>query len=123
VLQALAEEPAPDAPVAAVVADFEFGASGPEMEQLRGAAEAAAQLQAPLVASVGPSFFGKASAGEVARISNLRAHLEAPEYVKWRGLRRGGSVALGRTRLQSLPAARPLFPLTPGPPMRATLPC
>jgi type VI secretion system protein ImpC len=86
VIETLVEEPAPDAPVAAVVTDFEFGASGPEMELLRGAAEAAAQLQAPLLASVGPSFFGKASAGEVARISNLRAHLEAPEYVKWRGL-------------------------------------
>src|SRR5438093_8046042 len=55
VLQVLGEEPAPDAPVATVVADFEFGASGPEMELLRGSAEAAAQLQAPLLASLGPS--------------------------------------------------------------------
>jgi len=85
-LAQLVEEQAPDAPVAAVISDLEFGPSGPEMELLRRAAEGAAELQAPLIASVAPSFFGKATAGEVARIPNLKAHLDAPEYVKWRGV-------------------------------------
>jgi type VI secretion system protein ImpC len=85
-IEALAEEGSDAAPVAAVVTGFEVSASVPELDILRRAAEAAARLQAPVIAAVTPEFFGKTSADEAARISNLKSHLEAPEYVKWHGL-------------------------------------
>ncbi len=76
-----------EVPLAAVITDFEFDASAPDMECLKEAAEVAEQLQASLLVNVGPAFFGKKDAVEVSRLPLLRSHLESPEFVKWAAFR------------------------------------
>jgi type VI secretion system protein ImpC len=76
-----------EVPLAAVITDFEFDASTPDMECLREAAELAEQIQAPLLVNVGAAFFGKKDAVEASRIPLLRSHLESAAYVKWAGFR------------------------------------
>jgi type VI secretion system protein ImpC len=71
----------------AILAAFEFKNSPEDLEIVRRAAELAADLKAPLVASVTARFFGKESAAEVSRIPHLEAHLDAPEFVKWNSFR------------------------------------
>ncbi len=89
VLSALLQEAASgEAPAAAVIADFEFENSPPDMEILKQAAELAEQLQAPLLANVGAAFFGKQNAMEAARIPMLQSYLESAEFVKWDSFRK-----------------------------------
>ena len=76
-----------EVPLAAVITDFEFDVSAPDMELLKKAAEVADQLQAPLLVNVGAAFFGKRDAVEVSRLPLLRSHLESPEFVKWAAFR------------------------------------
>jgi len=88
VLESLLEESGTaEVPLAAVITDFEFTSSMPDMELLKGAAEIAEQLQAPLLVNAGAAFFGKASAQEAATIPVLRSHLESAEFVKWTAFR------------------------------------
>jgi type VI secretion system protein ImpC len=76
-----------EVPLAAVIADFEFEASAPDMDLLKEASEVTEQLQAPLLVNVGTAFFGKKNAVEVSRLPLLRSHLESPEFVKWAAFR------------------------------------
>jgi type VI secretion system protein ImpC len=79
-----------ETPVAAVITDFEFDSSAPDMDLLRQAAQLAEQLMAPLVANVGAKFFGKPSPSDVAAIPVLSSHMESAPFVKWTGLRESG---------------------------------
>ncbi len=76
-----------DAPISVVVADFEFSSSPDELERLDDLAESMASLQVPLLAGVGPAFFGKQHASELATLPVLWQHLQRPEYVGWNPLR------------------------------------
>jgi len=78
-------------PVTAIITDFEFDATASDMELLRHAAGLAEQLQAPLLVNLGSRFFGRDRGADTSAISHLPTHLEAPEYVKWRGLREAES--------------------------------
>jgi type VI secretion system protein ImpC len=83
----LEEAETAETPLAAIITDFEFETSAPDMELLKEAATLAEQLQAPLLVNVGSKFFGKKDAAEVSRIPLLRTFLDSPEFVKWAALR------------------------------------
>jgi type VI secretion system protein ImpC len=92
VLSALLKEAAgAGVPVAAVVTDFEFDNSPPDMQLLKEASELAEQLQAPLLVNAAAAFFGKQDALEAARIPLLQSHLESAGFVKWDSFRKSES--------------------------------
>ncbi len=76
-----------DAPISLVIADFEFSNTTEELERLDDLAESMASLQVPLLAGVGPAFFGRQRACELATLPVLWQHLQRPEYVGWNALR------------------------------------
>lgn len=81
-LQQLAE-----APVSVVIADFEFGISAHDVDQLHDIAETMSGAQVPFVASVGPLFFGLTDPSQLANLPVLWQHFQRPEYVTWNSLR------------------------------------
>jgi type VI secretion system ImpC/EvpB family protein/type VI secretion system ImpB/VipA family protein len=76
-----------DAPISVVIADFAFVNTTDELQRLDDLAETMASLQVPLLAGVGPAFFGKQRASELAALPVLWQHLQRPEYVGWNALR------------------------------------
>jgi len=80
------EEVLTETPVSVVVADFEFGSTTNELEILSDLTEIMASLQVPLVAGVGPAFFGKGSPSEIAQLPVLWQHFQGPEYARWNSL-------------------------------------
>jgi type VI secretion system protein ImpC len=103
----LEESEIAEVPPAALITDFEFENSPPDMELLKQAAELAQQLQAPLLVNVGAAFFSKGNALETAGIPLLRSHLESAEFVKWTSFRQSEAsrwvgVCFNRFLLRSL---------------------
>lgn len=76
-----------EAPVSVVVADFEFGILPRDVDMLGEIAETMASAQLPLVASVGPAFFGVDHPSEIAELPVLWQHFQRPEYVTWNSFR------------------------------------
>lgn len=76
-----------EAPISVVIANYEFSNTAEELERLDDLAETMASLQVPLLAGVGPAFFGKQRASELADLPVLWQHLQRPEYVDWNALR------------------------------------
>jgi type VI secretion system protein ImpC len=76
-----------DAPISVVIADFEFSNTTEELERLDDLAESMASLQVPLLAGVGPAFFGKQHTSELASLPVLWQLMKRPEYVGWNALR------------------------------------
>jgi type VI secretion system protein ImpC len=76
-----------DVPVGLIVLDRAFGNAAPEIELLTGMAEAAEGLQAPMVVSIAPGFFGKKSAVELSGM-DLLEYLDGPAVIKWNSLRK-----------------------------------
>jgi type VI secretion system protein ImpC len=76
-----------EAPISVVVADFVFTNTTDELQRLDDLAETMASLQVPLLAGVGPAFFGKPRASELASLPVLWQLMQRPEYVGWNALR------------------------------------
>ncbi len=74
-------------PLSAVVLDFAFDHGRTDVALLEDVAETGGSLQAPVITSVDPSFFGVAEPGGLERLPSLRQHLEGPQYIEWNKLR------------------------------------
>ncbi len=75
-------------PVGAVVANYEFDASGPQDVKLLGyCASVAAMAHAPFISSVGAKSFGVKSYEELASIKDVKSVFEGPKYARWRSFR------------------------------------
>lgn len=74
-------------PVSLVVLDFEFGRSPADLDLLRALSERAAVISTPILAPVGPPFFGVDRAGALEAKVGLRQEFAGPEFAKWKGLR------------------------------------
>lgn len=74
-------------PVAAVIGDFAFSNTTPDMKLLRYLASVGSMAHAPFISSVSPAFFGLKSYTELPQIKDLYAVFEGPAYAKWRSLR------------------------------------
>ncbi|EOR1890971.1 type VI secretion system contractile sheath large subunit [Escherichia coli] len=74
-------------PIAAVLGDYEFKNTAPDMKLLQYVSAVGAMAHAPFLSSVSPEFMGLNSWTELPNIKDLYAIFEGPAYTKWRALR------------------------------------
>ena len=74
-------------PFAAIIANYEFDASAPDIALLRNLSKVAAAAHMPFIGAVSPECFGRTSMEEVAGIRDLSGHFERAVYLKWKAFR------------------------------------
>lgn len=74
-------------PIAAIVGNYAFTPSAPDMKLLQYVSAVGAMAHAPFLSSVAPEFFGIDSFEELPNIKDLKSTFESPKYTKWRALR------------------------------------
>lgn len=74
-------------PVAAMVANYDFGPGSQDIALLQYCASVSAMAHAPFIAAAGPQFFGEESWLKFPNLKDLKAIMEGPLYTKWRGFR------------------------------------
>src|SRR5699024_1544020 len=74
-------------PYAAIIANYEFTATSPDIKLLQYTSAVATMAHAPFLSSVSAKFFGIDSYTQMSSIKELKALFESPIYTKWRSLR------------------------------------
>ncbi|MDX1805049.1 MAG: type VI secretion system contractile sheath large subunit [Alcanivorax sp.] len=74
-------------PMSAVISNFEFDCSAPDVSLLTEISRVAAASHCPFLGSVGSKFFGKNSIEEVPKIQDISSYLDKAEYTRWRSFR------------------------------------
>lgn len=74
-------------PVAALVANYYFDPSSPDIKTLQYVASVACMAHAPFLSAASPRFFGLESYTSLADIKDLRDHFGSPQFAKWQSLR------------------------------------
>jgi type VI secretion system protein ImpC len=74
-------------PVGAIIANYYFSPSAPDVKTLRYVASVACMAHAPFVAAAGPAFFGLDRFTGLPDLKDLRDHFEGPQFAKWQSLR------------------------------------
>ncbi|HGJ67236.1 TPA: type VI secretion system contractile sheath large subunit [bacterium] len=70
-----------------VIADYEFDNSTPDTDFLLSLSNELAEIQVPMISSVGADFFGISKADDINKLPYLKEVFSKNEYVKWRGIR------------------------------------
>lgn len=74
-------------PTGAIIGNFSFTPSTPDMRLLQYMSSIGAMSHAPFISSVGPEFFGIDSFEELPNLKDMKSIFESPKYTKWRSLR------------------------------------
>ena len=74
-------------PIAAIIANYEFDASAPDVALLRNLSKVAAAAHMPFIGAVSPEFFGQTSMEEVTGIRDLSGYFDRATYLKWKAFR------------------------------------
>ena len=74
-------------PYGAIVADYEFGPSAPDVRLLQDVAQVAAMAHAPFLAGASPQFFGLDSMQQLPALKDLASLFEGPQFHAWNALR------------------------------------
>ncbi|MBM7063363.1 type VI secretion system contractile sheath large subunit [Pseudomonas sp. UL073] len=74
-------------PVGAIVANYYFDPSAPDIKTLQHVAAVASMAHAPFIAAAGPQFFGLASFTGLPDLKDLKDHFEGPQFAKWQSFR------------------------------------
>ncbi|BCR03019.1 hypothetical protein DESUT3_00880 [Desulfuromonas versatilis] len=74
-------------PISAIVANYEFDASAPDIALLSELSRVSASAHCPFLASAGARFFGKENIDELPKINDLANYMEKAEYARWRSFR------------------------------------
>ncbi|EGQ7963537.1 type VI secretion system contractile sheath large subunit [Vibrio vulnificus] len=74
-------------PVGAMIGNYVFTPSTPDMKLLQYMGALGAMAHAPFISSVGPEFFGIDSFEELPNVKDLKSTFESPKYTKWRSIR------------------------------------
>lgn len=74
-------------PFAAIIANYEFDASAPDIALLRSLSKVAAAAHMPFIGAVSPAFFGRMSMEEVSGMRDLPGLFERATYLKWKAFR------------------------------------
>jgi len=80
------DQPGAD-PYAAVISNYEFDSSAPDVALLQNLSKVAASAHCPFIGSIGPKFFGKDSMEDWKKIPDLAAYMETADYAKWNSFR------------------------------------
>ncbi len=71
-------------PVGALIANYFFDPSAPDVKTLQYVASVACMSHAPFIAAAGPKFFGLES---FTGLPDLKDHFEGPQFAKWQSFR------------------------------------
>jgi type VI secretion system protein ImpC len=74
-------------PYGAMVANYHFDPSAPDMKLLQEMASVSAMSHAPIIAAAGPKFFGLDKFDGLPKLKDLESILEGPQYAKWQAFR------------------------------------
>ncbi len=74
-------------PYGAIIGDYNFDHSAPDVEILKGMAQIAAAAHAPFITASAPTLFGMESWQELSNPRDLTKIFQSPEYAPWRSLR------------------------------------
>lgn len=74
-------------PIAAMVANYSFNPTAPDMKLMQYVSSVGAMAHAPFIAAAGPKFFGVDSFEELPNLKDLESVFEGPQYAKWRAFR------------------------------------
>ncbi|MCJ8170461.1 type VI secretion system contractile sheath large subunit [Atopomonas sediminilitoris] len=74
-------------PVGAIVANYFFDPSAPDIKTMQYVASVASMSHAPFVAAAGPKFFGLESFTGLPDLKDLKDHFEGPQFTKWQSFR------------------------------------
>jgi len=74
-------------PVAALIANYFFDPSAPDVKTLQYVASVASMSHAPFIAAAGPKFFGLESYTGLPDLKDLKDHFEGPQFAKWQSFR------------------------------------
>ncbi len=74
-------------PVGAIVANYFFDPSSPDIKTLQYVASVACMSHAPFIAAAGPKFFGLDSFTGLPNLKDLKDHFEGPQFAKWQSFR------------------------------------
>ena len=80
------DQPGAD-PYAAIVSNYEFDASPPDVALMQNLSKVAASAHCPFIGAVGPQFFGQKSMEDWRKIPDLSAYMETSDYTKWNAFR------------------------------------
>ncbi|MGF1807840.1 type VI secretion system contractile sheath large subunit, partial [Aliivibrio sifiae] len=67
-------------PVGAIIGNYHFGPSAPDIKNLQNLASVAAMAHAPFISAAGPKFFGLESFEGLPDLKDLSDHFESPQY-------------------------------------------
>jgi type VI secretion system protein ImpC len=74
-------------PVGALIANYFFDPSAPDIKTLQYVASVATMSHAPFIAAAGPKFFGLESFSGLPDLKDLKDHFEGPQFAKWQSFR------------------------------------
>ncbi|MCL2220038.1 MAG: type VI secretion system contractile sheath large subunit [Chitinispirillia bacterium] len=74
-------------PYAAIISDFEFGSSAPDISLLQEISKVAASCHCPFIGSATPRFFAKENAAGLTKIEDLHNYMERSEFLRWNSFR------------------------------------
>ncbi|PHM44932.1 hypothetical protein Xmau_01647 [Xenorhabdus mauleonii] len=74
-------------PVAAVIGNYAFGNTSPDIKLMQYVSAVGAMAHAPFLSSVSPEFFGVNNFTDLPAIKDLKSVFEGPSHTKWRALR------------------------------------
>jgi len=74
-------------PYAAMISNFEFNSTPPDIALLQEISKVAASCHCPFVGSATPQFFGKENATDVTKIQDLHNYMERSEFLRWNSFR------------------------------------
>ena len=74
-------------PVAALIANYYFDPSAPDIKTLQYVSGVACMAHAPFIAAAGPKFFGLESFTGLPDIKDLKDHFTGPQFAKWQSFR------------------------------------
>jgi type VI secretion system protein ImpC len=74
-------------PYGAMIANYDFGPSAPDIQLLQNVASVASMSHAPFIAAASPSMFGLDDFNELPKLKDLKAIFEGPQYTKWHSFR------------------------------------
>ncbi|WP_397450600.1 type VI secretion system contractile sheath large subunit [Pseudomonas sp. NA-150] len=74
-------------PVAAIIANYFFSPSSPDVKTMQYVSSIACMAHAPFIAAAGPNFFGLDSFTGLPDMKDLKDHFEGPQFAKWRSFR------------------------------------
>ncbi|WXL25692.1 type VI secretion system contractile sheath large subunit [Ectopseudomonas mendocina] len=74
-------------PVGALIANYFFDPSAPDVKTMQYVASVASMSHAPFIAAAGPKFFGLESFTGLPDLKDLKDHFEGPQFAKWQSFR------------------------------------